>query len=239
MVHRVNFFNKLIFFHLKIQASPIRFSGCTSHTRAFQSGKSILINDLVIRQYVQDLSPPEEVDQFNGSSRSQSVYLRSNNWLEVGVIMFGPITGDCAICTNNPLVYNEQQAFLQKHDEFLTRLWFLWKPEKLKNKISADRSRSNICGCVGGCKFFGNNVNGVRFFTVQLLDASEMQFSRYGSESIWGGANERLGIEERLRCRSGTISLQSLRASSIKLRKTSEVTNRKGFGKFKSIRGEI
>lgn len=198
----------------------------------------MFINDLVIRQYVQDLSPPEEVDQLNGSSRSHSVYVHSNNWLEVGVIMFGPITADYALCDNDVFLFNEQQRFLRKHDELLKRLWFLWKPDKLKNKISADRARSNICGCVGGCKFFGNNINGVRFFTVQVLDASEMQFSRYGSESIWGGANERQGIEERLRYKSGTMSLQSLGASSLRLRKTSEITNRKSVGKLKSMRGD-
>ena len=186
---------------------------------------------------MQDLSPPEEVDQLNGATRSKSFYLHSNNWLEVAVVTFGPITADHALCTYDFFIFNEQQTFLRKHDELLKRLWFLWKPENLKNKISADRARSNICGCVGGCQFFGNNVNGVRFFTVQVLDAGEMQFSRYGSESIWGGANERQGIEERLRCKSGTISLQSLGASTLRLRKTSEITNRKTSGKFKSVRG--
>ena len=152
--------------------------------------------------------------------------------------MFGPITADYTMCNNDLFMFNEQQAFLQKHDHFLKRLWFLWKPNNLTYKIAADRARSNICGCVGGSKFFGNNVNGVRFFTVQVLDASEMRFSRYGSESIWGGANERQGIEERLRCKSGTISLQSLGASSLRLRKTSEIANRQGSGKFRPIRGE-
>lgn len=136
-------------------------------------------------------------------------------------------------------MFNEQQSFLRKHDQSLKRLWFLWKPKQLKGKIAADRARSNICGCVGGCKFFGNNVNGVRFFTAQLLDASEMQFSRYGSESIWGGANERLGIEERLRCKSGTMSLQSLTEGHLRLRRTSEMINGKSNHKIKSMKGEI
>ena len=185
------------------------------------------------------MSPPEEVDQLNGSSRSHSFYSHSHNWLEVAVVTFGPITADHATCSHDVFLFNEQQAFLRKHDHLLKRLWFLWKPAKLNGKIAADRARSNICGCVGGCKFFGNNVNGVRFFTVQKLDASEMQFSRYGSESIWGGANERQGIEERLRYKNGTISLQSLGGSSLRLRKTSEMTNRKTGAKVKSLKGEI
>ena len=169
----------------------------------------------------------------DGSSRSQSFYPLSNNWLEVAVTTFGPITADSVTYANDVTIFNEQQQFLRKHDELLKRLWFLWTPKKLKSKIAADRSRSIICGCVGGCRFFGNNVNGVRFFTVQVLDAGEMHFSRYGSESIWGGVNDRQGIEERLRHRSGGLSLQSLGESSLRLRKISELANRRSGGKSK------
>ena len=197
------------------------------------------MNDLIIKQFVQDLSPPEEVDQLDGTGRLQSVYPHSVNWLEVAVATFGPITADFATHSQDLTIFNEQQRFLRKHDLLLKRLWFLWKPENLGSKIASDRSRSVICGCVGGCRFFGNNVNGVRFFTVQVLDAGEMRFARYGSESIWGGANERQGIEERLKYKSGGLSSQSLGESLLRLRKQSEILNRKATGVIKSNKGLV
>lgn len=57
-----------------------------------------------------------------------------------------------------------QQKFLKTHDEKLKKLWFLW-PE-------LNKSAGN-CGCTGGCLFFGDNINGKRFFKPSYRDLDE------------------------------------------------------------------
>ncbi len=175
---------------------------------------------------MQDLSPPEEIDSLNGNTRQQSIYMHSLKWIEVAVAAFGPITADITTFSNDITLFNEQQDFLRRHDQLLKRLWFLWSPLQLKSRISADRAKSSICGCVGGCRFFGNNINGVKFFTTQVLDAGEKKFGRYGSESLWGGANDRQGITERLKQGSVISSNLSIGESSLHLRKISQLSQR-------------
>eukprot|EP00794_Sanderia_malayensis_P007184 gene7184-7990_t len=204
-----------------VKAAPVRMSSCTSHTSNISKGCSFFLNDLTIKQYVQDLSPPEEVDLLNGNSRHQSIYMHSLKWIEIAVAAFGPITADSTTFSNDVTLFNEQQDFLRRHDKLLKRLWFLWSPLKLKSKIAADRAKSSICGCVGGCRFFGNNSNGVKFFTTQVLDAGEKRFGRFGSESIWGGANERQGITERLKQSSTITSSLSIGEASVHAKKMS------------------
>ena len=92
-----------------------------------------------------------------------------------------------------------QVKFLKLHDKQTKRLWFLWNAESLKNKLAADRCRGKICGCVGGCNFFDTNINGVRFFTNQSLDAASEQNTHYGSESLWGGQTGMLDFRMEIR----------------------------------------
>ena len=182
------------------------------------------------------------MDKLNGTNRTHSIYMHSVNWVEIGVAAFGPITADVVTFSQDLSMFTEQQRFLRKHDKLLKRLWFLWNHKELQGKIAADRSKSAICGCVGGCRFFGNNTNGVRFFTTQLLDAGEKRFGRYGSESIWGGANERPGIAERLQQMSGVLSTMSMPESSLRLRKGSELSTRKSgsaLARVRSFKGEV
>lgn len=44
--------------------------------------------------------------------------------------------------------------------------------------------RYGCCGCVGGCNFFGKNLNGLWFFIVEKLDVSEndIGIGGFGSE---------------------------------------------------------
>ncbi len=78
-------------------------------------------------------------------------------------------------------------------------------------------------------------MNGVKFFTTQVLDAEEKKFGRYGSESIWGGANERQGIGERLRQGSLILSSVSIGESSLAHRKVSGISNRKSIGRIRNL----
>lgn len=132
----------------------------------------------------------------------------SNNWVEVGVFGLGPITVDVQSIDRSPIPQSQQLRFLKVHDHRTKRLWFIWDVDELEGKLATDRRKRKICGCVGGCSFFGNNTNGVRFFTNQALDASSDKYNHYGSESLWGGLHTDLGsnIKEHLQRRSGFLS---------------------------------
>ena len=148
-------------------------------------GGSFFINELAIRQFVQQLNFGLDDSQY-----PQYIPLHSNSWLEVGVIGLGPITADIRELGKDTLQLSNQVKFLKPHDKETKRLWFLWSADKLLSKLASDRCRGKLCGCVGGCNFFDTNNNGVRFFTTQALDASNEKYTHYGSESLWGGQTD-------------------------------------------------
>lgn len=84
----------------------------------------------------------------------------------MGAINFGPLIIESAVSgdAKDQNVYQAQQKFLRMHDERLKKLWFLW-PDLNKTY--------GMCGCTGGCVFFGNNRNGARFFKPSKKDLDE------------------------------------------------------------------
>lgn len=84
----------------------------------------------------------------------------------MGAINFGPLIIESAVSgdAKDQNVYQAQQKFLRMHDERLKKLWFLW-PDLNKTY--------GMCGCTGGCAFFGNNRNGARFFKPSKKDLDE------------------------------------------------------------------
>ena len=171
----------------------------------------------------------------------------SVNWVEVGVLGLGPVTVDIQEClcagdsvsSSSP---DQQVRFLAYHDRRTKRLWFVWEVEELSSKLAVDRRKSKICGCVGGCNFFGKNTNGVRFFTTQHLDASSKNphtntggDNRYGSESLWGGGNlssAELGssIKQHLLRRSSYFSTTASLTGSAHNGRTTSFSGGKTFG---------
>ena len=148
----------------------------------------------------------------------------------MGVIGLGPITADLAFYQKSGDMQNEQLNFLIIHDKETNRLWFLWCEDELKGKLARDRCKQNICGCIGGCNFFGTNNNGVRFFTTQPLNSSNNQQSHYGSESLWGtrkesGANIKEHLMRRSEAKSLGVSMSG--TSSNLLHRGSSVMTRK------------
>ena len=79
-------------------------------------------------------------------------------WIESGGFNFGPLNIDLSKTLSSIQHLYAQQEFLRYHDHKFQRLNFLW---------NADR-----CGCIGGCKFFGNNRNGSTFFDPSSDDFS-------------------------------------------------------------------
>lgn len=61
-------------------------------------------------------------------------------------------------------------SFLKAHDKRHKKLWFLWN-----SGVDATR-----CGCIGGTIFFGNNINGPKFFKPSPQDINEgINVARY------------------------------------------------------------
>lgn len=61
-------------------------------------------------------------------------------------------------------------SFLKLHDKRHKKLWFLWNSgyEALR------------CGCIGGTAFFGNNINGPKFFKPSAQDIQDgINIARY------------------------------------------------------------
>ena len=202
--------NKIyIFLFVSFQASPIRFASCNSKTDKTNDGGSLFINEVFLRQFIQQLN----MNYVETVAKPSYAPAHSNNWVEVGVIGLGPVTVDIQECLGEKILSDQQIRFLSYHDRRTKRLWFVWSVEELSGKLAVDRCKSRICGCVGGCNFFGKNANGVRFFTNQQLDASSASGSgshnRYGSESLWGGgANSDIGsnVKQHLLRRSSYFS---------------------------------
>lgn len=82
-------------------------------------------------------------------------------WLEVGGFSLGPIYIDAATSLLKKDIGLLQAKFLRTHDNKRKRLWFLWGSDTCLNHALEGK-----CGCSGGCAFFGNNKNGLPFFSV-------------------------------------------------------------------------
>lgn len=136
-------------------------ASCNLHTLGSKTGMSLIIHKIDISQYVL-LLPVNKLKNPPGQKESC--------WLEAGSFRAGPVISD--ILLNEGLQQpSQQREFLKKHDDKSRRLWFLWKNNKSRYTLSSDCAKR--CGCVGGCNFFGKNVNGPIFFKTDRLDAAQ------------------------------------------------------------------
>ncbi|KAG9339853.1 hypothetical protein JZ751_022356 [Albula glossodonta] len=149
----------------------IRLANCNLHNQAVGEGVSAVVQDLQVRQYVEQ--------QDGGRLGLQPAVLRRSFWLEAGSVNFALITADVALAADHPAKHAVQRQFLELHDARTKRLWFLWPEEVCRNK----RSR-NKCGCLGGCRFFGGTTTGLDFFRLEeITPSSSSAFSSSSAES--------------------------------------------------------
>ncbi|XP_036364401.1 transmembrane protein KIAA1109 homolog isoform X4 [Octopus sinensis] len=130
-----------------LQISPIRFSTCNLHGITTRAGVTGFVEQITLTQYI-STAP---MRQSNGQPEV---------WLECGQVSFGPINIEAAMALPNLEFHKIQDDFLKSHDRKTRRLWFLWRSEVPNVTFVIGRK----CGCLGGCKFFGNNKNGLGFF---------------------------------------------------------------------------
>uniref|UniRef100_A0A0A9WZW5 Fragile site-associated protein C-terminal domain-containing protein n=1 Tax=Lygus hesperus TaxID=30085 RepID=A0A0A9WZW5_LYGHE len=146
---------------IHLLAAPIRFSTCNLHGNQVKSGLTGVIPSVKVRQMI--VTNHLSATNTTGSGRSQH---KSSNepdiWLEVGSVSLGPLIFEAAVSLSNTdhNLHLVQHRFLKTHDERTRRLWLLWPGEK-----------TGRCGCIGGCTFFGNNMNGPKFFRPSRQDA--------------------------------------------------------------------
>ena len=107
-------------------------------------------------------------------------------WLESGSLIFGPLDAEAAMALPNPDFHALQDKFLKIHDKKTKRLWFLWPVNDLKILPTV----VGKCGCHGGCAFFGNNRNGVGFFSQrkskEAASKAVLQISPQGQDPGFG-----------------------------------------------------
>ncbi|KAM4709465.1 bridge-like lipid transfer protein family member 1 [Discoglossus pictus] len=154
-----------------LKMGAIRLANCNLHNQAVGEGISAAIQDVQLRQYIEQ--------QDSGRLGLQPAVLRRAYWLETGSVVLGLITADIALAADHSSKHEVQRHFLETHDNRTKRLWFLWPDDNVKNK----RSR-NKCGCLGGCRFFGGTATGLDFFKLEeLTPSSSSAFSNTSADS--------------------------------------------------------
>ena len=162
-----------------VQVFPVRLSTCSLHSPESSSGTSFFVQTIKLRQFV--CTPwPEKTSPILSEVRRPLSMVENSAWLEAAAVQLGPIVSDASSAISRAELHLEQKDFLEMHDAKFQRLWFLWEPQERFPK-----RRHGVCGCTGGCNFFGKNVNGPRFFTAGKLDASENDtgIGGFGSEA--------------------------------------------------------
>ncbi|KAI1299178.1 putative transmembrane protein [Halotydeus destructor] len=146
---------------LNLRLVPLKMATCNLHSCHSSSGVTLLIDHIAIRQLV--LQNPR-LDSSLIGSKLKLTEITEQSWLEVFVMTTGPIFLDAATNVSAIDTYStSQNSFLIMHDEQTKRLWFLWK-EKSLIELHEEQSKTQKCGCIGGCAFFGKNRAGATFF---------------------------------------------------------------------------
>ncbi|XP_038648309.1 transmembrane protein KIAA1109 homolog isoform X10 [Scyliorhinus canicula] len=154
-----------------IKIGAIRIAACNLHNQAVGEGVSAVIQDVQLRQYIEQFE--------NCRLGIQPTVLRRSCWLEAGSVNFGLITADVALAADHPVKHEVQRQFLETHDNRTKRLWFLWPDDDVKNKRV-----KNKCGCLSGCKFYAGMASGLDFFKLdEITPSTSSAFSTAITES--------------------------------------------------------
>ncbi|XP_025405724.1 uncharacterized protein KIAA1109 isoform X4 [Sipha flava] len=163
---------------INLWASPLRLSHCNLHSNHLKSGITLVIPAVKLKQFI--CAGVQNTPGFNsntnttGSNRSQHRNISGSStenqeiWLEIGSASLGPFILELAssLSDSDKNLHLVQHKYLKLHDDRYKRLWFLW-PSDSRSLVTGK------CGCVGGCAFFGRNLNGQRFFKPSRNDIND------------------------------------------------------------------
>ncbi|XP_063234537.1 bridge-like lipid transfer protein family member 1 isoform X2 [Bacillus rossius redtenbacheri] len=157
---------------VQMWASPVRVATCNLHGHYVRSGVTGVLPAIQVRQFVTSGGNFNNHSNTNTASSGRSHAKRQDGqevWLEVGSVSVGPLTAEAAVSIPAPEenLHTVQHSYLRMHDKASKRLWFLWVGEDSTVK------QVNTCGCIGGCVFFGNNHNGLKFFKPSQQDVKD------------------------------------------------------------------
>ncbi|ESO89448.1 hypothetical protein LOTGIDRAFT_234295 [Lottia gigantea] len=134
-------------FNLKV--NPVRLSTCNLHGPETRAGITAILEHISFRQLISCV--PLRIERAS-----------PEEWLDAGSFSLGPIHIEAAMAIPSPEIQVVQDDFLKVHDRKTKRLWFMWPLEAMGP--GNHPHTLGKCGCQGGCRFFGNNKNGVAFF---------------------------------------------------------------------------
>lgn len=106
------------FFHPP-QTAIIRVANCNLHNQAVGEGISAVVQDVNIRQYIEQQQHSEATrlqPAGQGQGLSQPPLLRRSVWLEAGSVNLNLITADIALAADHPAKCEVQRQFLELHD---------------------------------------------------------------------------------------------------------------------------
>ncbi|CAG0914383.1 unnamed protein product [Notodromas monacha] len=187
---------------LQLEVYPVRMATCNAHGETVRSGLSLLVENIAIHQYMAPLTRKkaariERMTCEQGTNPGAESHADSSAvWLEVGSLVFGPLQLDAALSPHTSSFSGKdlralQQGFLKKYDDRSKRLWFLWVNDS-EPSTSKQSDCLGRCGCVGGCAFFGKNLNGKTFFKPSAQDfqdgynVAQYRVFRSPEENIYG-----------------------------------------------------
>lgn len=105
------------------QTGVIRVANCNLHNQAVGEGISAVVQDVNIRQYIEQQQHAEATRlQTVGQGPAQPLglgqppLLRRSVWLEAGSVNMNLITADIALATDHPAKCEVQRHFLELHD---------------------------------------------------------------------------------------------------------------------------
>ena len=116
---------KLTFLPFFPQTAVIRIANCNLHNQAVGEGISAVVQDVNIRQYIEQQQPTEATRlQLAGQGQgpgqplglAQPPLLRRSVWLEGGSVNLNLITADIALAADHPAKCEVQRHFLELHD---------------------------------------------------------------------------------------------------------------------------
>nr|XP_006014417.1 PREDICTED: uncharacterized protein KIAA1109-like [Latimeria chalumnae] len=91
-----------------IKMGAVRLAKCNLHNQAVGEGVSAVIQDVQLKQYIEQLD--------NCKVGGQPAVLRRSYWLEAGSVNFGLLTADIALAADHPSKCEVQRNFLEMHD---------------------------------------------------------------------------------------------------------------------------
>ncbi|EDV19837.1 uncharacterized protein TRIADDRAFT_61706 [Trichoplax adhaerens] len=193
-----------------LQLSHLRLSQCSLHSPHMNTGRSVVVKNITLKQYLRS--------ELMDGAVAQAVNRDKNEWwLEVATVVIGPINVDMSISIAKSYLNSYQEKWLRRHDRKSKRLYFLW------HKSYSSITKIKVCGCQGGCVFFDKNIkncNFLRFNIDPIVNEDEDAATNNGKADLESGSSVKNvpspgdEVTAKTETESGEVSLRSSKRAS-------------------------